>query len=135
MKRRGSGPKITIQQILNMLSAVPTESLSIKDILFEFEKIKIFVKETAVYHRIHRLEAAGLIQKKIVSRNVKSVGGRGCYEHFLTKAGEQERDKLNTENPQPPKPYPAKETSEVILKTGIRSIGDYLQSPIIRSLK
>ena len=59
----------------------------------------------------------------------------GPCEYFLTAEGLIERDKLNMANPPPLKPEPVKKTSEVTFETGVRSIGDYLQMPIIKPLE
>ena len=135
MDYRRNGPKITIQQILNMLSVIAEGALSIKDILVEFKKVKISVKETAVYHRIHRMEADELIQKMPKGPSATSRRGVGPHKYLLTEKGSRERDALNLANPPPSKPGPVEEAPESTPETGIRSIGDYLQMPITKPLE
>ncbi len=131
MGRRNSGPKITIQQILNMLSPVPEEGISIKDILAKFKEIKISVRETAVYFRIHKMEPDGLIQPQNKEFSRRGRVGMGPLQYLLTEKRLIERDRLNRENPPPPKQEPIKETPG----TKKLSISDYLQMPVIKPLE
>ncbi len=114
-----------------MLSVVSEESISIMDIRVEFQKIKIPVKESAVYNRVRRMEDGGLIQRKNREFSRKGRVGMGPLEYFLTEKGLVERDALNADNPPPPKPDPVKE----IPGTKKLSVEDYLQMPVIKPLE